>query len=52
MTTQPATLVFDTFEAAADCIDKLTTPETAGQFLINETESGRYQIIPADSHRP
>lgn len=52
MTTQSAPLVFDTFEAAADCVDELTTPATAGQFLISESESGCYQIIPADSHRP
>lgn len=36
--------VFDSFEAAADCIDELTTPATAGSFLIMENESGGYRV--------
>lgn len=49
MTTPPAALVFDTFEAAADCVDELTTPATAGQFLISESESGVYRVYLLDS---
>ena len=41
-------LLFDGFEAAAEIVDELTTPETAGLFEIIRTETGYYQIRRPD----
>lgn len=41
-------MLFDGFEAAAEIVDELTTPDTAGLFEIVRTETGYYQIRRPD----
>lgn len=41
--------IYDSFEQAADYVDELTTPETAGLLLIIEEKTG-YHVVLLDSN--
>lgn len=52
MTTKPAAplFTFESFDDAAACVDELTTPATAGQFIIIEPRANVYQVIQLDNN--